>query len=144
MATFTGKLYGKVFTSLWNKEIDYDTDTITLIATTSTHTIDQDLHDYVNDLTNEVVGGGYARQTLGTKTVTYTGGTNKHVLDAADSQFTTATFTFRNLHLADTTPATDATRPLIGYQSGDADVVGGGGNLDVVWHASGIVEITVG
>lgn len=142
--TFTGKLYGKVFTSLWNKEIDYDTDTITVVLTTSTHTPDQDTHDYLNDLTNEVTGGGYARQTLASKTVTYTGATNKHVLDAADTDFTTATFTFRNVHLADTSPGTDATRPLIGYEANDADITGGGGTLTIVWNASGIVEITVG
>lgn len=143
-ATFTGKLYGKVFTALWNKEIDYDTDTIAVILTTSSYTPDQDAHDYVNDLTNEVSGGGYSRGTLGSKTVTYTGATNKHVLDAADTDFTTATFTFRNVVLADTSPGSDAARPLIGYQAADADVTGAGGTLTLVWHSDGIVEITVG
>lgn len=144
MATFTGKLYGKLFTSLWNKEIDYDTDTIDVILTTSTHTPDQDVHDYVSDLTNEVSGGGYSRKTLASKTVTYTAGTNKHVLDAADVVYTSATFTFRNVHIADVSPGTDATRPLIGYQAADVDVVGAGGDLTLQWNSGGIVEITVG
>jgi hypothetical protein len=147
MATFTGKLYGKVFTSLWNKEIDYDSDTIKVTAHTSTYTPDQDAHDYQNDLTNEVAAaGGYSTggKTLASKTVTYTGATNKHVLDAADLQWTTATFTFRTLVIADTTPGTAGTNPLIGYQNGDGDTTGGGGNLDFAWNASGIVEITVG
>lgn len=140
----TGKLYGKVFTALWNKEIDFDTDTIEVIGSVVAHTPDQDAHDYVDDITNEVSGGGYSRKTLASKTVTYTGATNKHKLDAADVQWTTATFTVRNFHIADTSPGSDATRPLIGYQQSDADIVGGGGNFDLAWHADGIVEITVG
>ncbi len=144
MATFTGKQYGKFQLTLANKEVDMSADTITVLATTSTHTIDQDAHDYLDDITNEVAAaGGYARKTLASKTETYTGGTNKYAFDAADVQWTTATFTFRNLHVADTSPASDATRPLIGYQSGDGDTTGGGGNLDFAWNASGILENTV-
>ncbi len=139
----TGKLYGKAFTSLWNKEIDYDTDQIDVVLTTVSEVPDQDADDYLDDLSNEVSGGGYVRKTLASKTVTYTGGTNKLKLDAADVQWTAATFTFRNAHVVDVTPVTNATRPLIGYQASDADITGGGGNLDLVWHADGIVEITV-
>ena len=147
MATFTGKLFGKVFTAAFNKEIDLDSDTIKAQAHTSTYTPDQDVHDYKDDLTNEVAAaGGYSTGgiTLASKTVTYTGATNKWVFDAADIQWPNATFTFRTLVLVDTTPATDATRPLIGYQQGDVDTVGGGGNLDFQWNAAGVIEITVG
>lgn len=145
--TITGKLYGKVFTALWNKEIDYDSDTIKVQLHTSAYTPDQDTHDYQNDLSNEVANsGGYTTGgiTLGSKTVTYTGATNKHVLDAADGQWTTFTQTFRTAVILDTTPGTSATNPLIGYQNSDADIVGGGGNMDLVWDSAGIVEITVG
>jgi hypothetical protein len=145
--TITGKLYGLVFTALWNKEIDYDSDTIAVTLHTSTYTPDQDAHDYFNDATNELgTASGYTAggKNLASKTVTYTGGTNKHVLDAADLQWTSFSATFRTAVIHDHTPATDATRPLIGYQNSDADITGGGGNLDLVWNASGIVEITVG
>lgn len=143
MATFTGFLYGLVFTALWNKEIDFDSDTIAVLLTTSSYTPAQDTDNYLDDVTNEVSGGGYARVNLASKTVTYTGATNKHVLDAADTAFATATFTFRNAVIADVTPGSDATRPLIGYQAGSADVVGAGGTITLVWAAAGIVEITV-
>lgn len=139
----TGKLFGLVFTALWNKEIDYDTDTITVGGSTSSYSPNQDTHDYLNDITNEVSGGGYSRQTLGSKTVTYTGASNKHVLDAADTVFASATFTVRTFWLADTSPGSDATRPLIGYQQSDGDITGGGGDLTLQWAAAGIVEITV-
>lgn len=144
MATFTGKLYGLVFTALWNKEIDYDSDNIAVLLTTVSYVPNQDADNYLDDVTNEVSGGGYARVNLSSKTVTYTGGSNKHVLDAADTPFPTATFTFRVAVIADVTPGSDATRPLIGYQLGDADTTGGGGTLTLVWAAAGIVEITVG
>lgn len=139
----TGKLYGRVMLAVWNKEIDWDSDTITAGCSTSGYTPDQDTHDYLNDITNEVSGGGYSRQTLTGKTTTYTGATNKHVLDASDVTFSSATFTMRTLWLADTTPGTDATRPLIGYQNSDVDITGGGGDLTFVWASAGIVETTV-
>ena len=142
----TGKLYGKVFTALWNKEIDFDTDVIKVMLTTSSYTPDQDVHDYKDDVTNEVSGTGYTAggATLASKTVTYTGATNKHVLDAADTQWATSTITARNAVIYDDSPATAATKPLIGYQSSDVDIVSSGGNFDIVWNAGGIVEITVG
>lgn len=143
MATFTGKQYGKFQLTLHNKEVDLSADTISVLATTSTHTIDQDAHDYLDDITNEVAGGGYSRKTLASKTESYTGGTNKYAFDAADVVWSAATFTFRNLHIADTSPGSDATRPLIGYQSGDGDTVGGGGDLTFAWAAAGILENTV-
>jgi hypothetical protein len=140
----TGKLYGLVFTALWNKEIDYDTDSIKLAATTSTYTPDQDAHNYFNDITNEITGTGYTAggQALTTKTVTYTAATNKHVLDADDVAWITSTLTARHFVLYDATPGSDATRPLIGYQSEASDVSTTAGTLSVVWSASGIVEIT--
>lgn len=142
----TAKLYGKLFTALWNKEIDFDTDVIKVMLTTVTYTPDQDVHDYKDDVTNEVTGTGYSAggATLASKTVTYTAGTNKHVLDAADTQWATSTITARTAVIYDSSPASDATRPLIGYQNSDADIISSGGNFDIAWSASGIVEITVG
>lgn len=141
----TGFLYGKVFTALWNKEIDFDTDVIKVSLHTVTYVPAQDTDDYFNDATNQVTGTGYTAggATLGSKTVTYTAGTNKHVLDGADVQWATSTITARVAVVYDSSPATDATRPLIGYQLSDADIVSSGGNFDIVWNAAGIVEITV-
>lgn len=142
----TGKLYGKMFIALFNKEIDWDTDTIKCALTTSSYTPDQDAHDYFNDVTNEVSGTGYTAggAALANKTVTYTGGTNKFMLDADDVSWTTATITARTAVVYDASPASDATRPLICYQQSDGDISSTAGTFTVQWHASGIVEITVG
>jgi hypothetical protein len=145
--TITAKLYGKLFTALWNKEIDYDSDDIYVALCTSGYTPDQDADNYFDDITNQVAdGGGYATNgvLLGSKTVTYTGATNKHVLDAANASWASATITARTAVIYDRTPATDATRPLIGYQQSDTDIVSTNGTFLIDWNASGIVEITVG
>lgn len=142
----SGLLYGLVFTALWNKEIDFDTDVIKVSLHTSTYVPNQDTNDYFDDATNELAtAGGYTAggATLGTKTVTYTAGTNKHVLDAADTQWAASTLTARVAVVYDSSPATNATRPLIGYQLSTIDIVSSGGNFDIVWAAAGIVEITV-
>lgn len=142
----TGFLYGKVFTALWNKEIDFDTDVIKVSLHTSAYVPNQDTDDYFDDATNEVAAtGGYTAggATLAGKTVTYTAGTNKHVLDGNDVQWAASTITARVAVVYDSSPATNATRPLIGFQLSTVDIVSSGGNFDIVWNAAGIVEITV-
>jgi hypothetical protein len=135
-----------VFTAAFNKEIDWDTDVIKVMLTTSTYTPDQDTHDYKDDVTDEVTGTGYTAtgETLGSKTVTYTAGTNKWVLDAADVTWAASTITARTAVVYDSSPGTDGTRPLICYQQSDSDIVSTAGNFVIQWAAAGIVEITVG
>lgn len=142
----TAKLYGLMFSSLARGEINLPTHNIALQLHTSAYAPDQDVHDYQDDLSNELpTAGGYtvAGKDLASKTLTYTPGTNTWVFDAADVQWPTATFTFRTAVLLDRTPATAATRPLIGYQQSDSDISVAGGNLDVIWNAAGIVSIAV-
>ncbi len=141
----TGKLYGLLFTSLWNKEIDYDTDIIKVMLTTSTYVPAQDTDDYKDNVTNEVSGTGYTAtgETLTSKTVTYTAGTNVHKLDAADTTWSASSITARIAVVYDSSPATDATRPLIGYQDFITDRTSDAGDFTIQWDAAGIVEITV-
>jgi hypothetical protein len=55
---------------LWARgSIDFDTDTVRVLLTTSGYTEDKDAHDFRLDVTNEVVGAGY---TAGGNTVTVT------------------------------------------------------------------------
>lgn len=142
----TSKLYGNVFKAAFNKEIDWVDDTIKAQAHTSSYTPDQDAHDYQNDLSAEVAAGsGYSTGgvTLGSKTSTYTGATNKHSLDAADAPWTGAGFTFRTIVVLDTSGAGASSNPLISYHQNDADVSPDGTDLTIQWHADGIASITV-
>ena len=139
-----GKLFGLLFTALWNAEIDWMADDIRCMLTTVTYVPNQDTHDYYDDITNEVVGAGYTAngQVLTGKTVTYTGGTNKHVLDCDDPAWAASTITARVAVFYDRTPATDATRPLMCYQESDADISSTSGTFTVQLDAAGLIEIT--
>lgn len=120
------KWYGQAFIALADKEIDYLADAITVTLHSSAYTIDQDTHDYQNDLTNELgTANGYTAggQALGTKTNDYTAGTNTVAFKAADSVWTASgTLTARKAVVACTTPGTAATNPLMTYHESDSDI----------------------
>jgi hypothetical protein len=142
----TAKLYGKFFLACMNKEVDLPDDTIKTMLTTSTYTPDQDVHDYKDDVTNEVTGTGYSAggATLANDVLTYTAGTNVIMYDADDATWASSTITARTAVVYDDSPATAGTKPLICYQQSDADISSTGGEFRVAWNASGIFTITVG
>jgi hypothetical protein len=140
------KLYGNFLAKALNKEVDWDTDTIKVALLTSSYTPNQDTHDYYDDVSsNEVSGTGYTTggATLASKTVTYDSGTNVIVLDAADVTWSSSTITARYAVIYDASPATNATRPLIGYVDFGSDQSSSNGNFTITWDATGIVRITV-
>lgn len=140
----TANLYGSVVAKAFNGEIDYDTHTIKVALCTSTYTPDQDAHDYFNDITNEVSGTGYTAggETLASKTVNYTSGTNTTAFDAADTAWAASTITARYAIVYRDT-GTASTSPLIGYVDFGADVSSTSGTFSIVWDAGGIFTFTV-
>jgi hypothetical protein len=140
--TISAKMYGLAIKSLANKEIDWDTDTVKAVLCSATYTPDQDAHQYASSLTNELAGGGYGRVTLTGKATTYTGGTNTHMLDAADFAFTGLTGTFRYLiYLIDT--GTAGTSPLVAYVDFGADQTATAQDVNVTLDADGVVSFVV-
>lgn len=139
----TAKLYGTALGALASGSINWASDTIKVALTTSTYVPDQDAHDFFNDVTNEVTGTGYTAggATLGTKASTYTSGTNTHMLDAADTVWTTSTITARIAVIYKST-GTAATSPLIGWVDFGADVISSAGNFTITWDAAGIFTLT--
>jgi len=138
----TAKLFGLAIKSLANKEIDWDTDTVKAVLCSSAYTPDQDTHQYASSLAGELAGGGYVRVTLGTKTTTYTGGTNTHMLDAADFSFPGLTGTFRYLiYLVDTGVA--GTSPLVAYVDFGADQTATAQDVNITIDAAGVVSFVV-
>lgn len=93
--------------------MDWVTDTIEASLHTSAYVPDQDAHDFMNDVTNELSGGNYARQTLGTKSVAYDSATNHVQLRAANSTYTNLTGTFRYIVVSKNTGSA-ATSPVLG------------------------------
>jgi hypothetical protein len=140
------KLYGQFLQQALNKEIDWDTDTIKVALLTNSYTPDQDAHNYFDDVsTNEVTGTGYTQGgiTLANKTNSYNTATNVIVLDADDVTWSSSTITARYAVIYDASPATNATRPLIGYVDFGSDQSSSNGNFTITWDATGIVRITV-
>jgi hypothetical protein len=142
----TNKWLGQALIQVFDKEVDYLADAITVTLHTSAYTPDQDVHDYQNDLTNELsTANGYTAggQALGSKVNDYTAGTNVVAFKAADSVWTaTGTLTARTAVVACTTPGTAATNPLLTYHQSDADISA----TDAAWTfdvpAGGFATIT--
>lgn len=141
----TSFFYGNAFVSAFNKEIDFNSDTIKVALCTSSYTPNQDTHQYFSSITNEVTGTGYTAggATIGTPTITYTGATNVLMLDGNDVSWTTSTITARYAVVYDDTPATSATKPLICYVDFGADVSSTAGTFSITWDAAGIATVTV-
>jgi len=140
------KLYGSFIAKSLNKEIDWDSDTIKVALVASTYTPDQDAHDYYDDVVaDQVSGTGYTAggATLASKTVSYSGGTNKLVLDAADVTWSASTITARYAIVYDAQTGVNSTSPLIGYVDFGADQSSSSGNFTITWDVNGIVEFTV-
>lgn len=139
----TAKVYGPALAALASGSINWTADTIKVMLCTSAYVPDQDAHDFKSDVTNEVVGTGYTAggATLGSKTSTYTAGTNTQVLDAADPVWATSTITARYaVYYKDT--GTAGTSPLIGYLDFGADVVSTAGDFKITHDAGGVFTIT--
>jgi hypothetical protein len=140
------KLYQSVFAKAFNKEIDFDTDTIKVALLTSAYTPNQTAHDYYDDVVaNEVTGTGYTAggQTLASKTVTQDTANRVTILDAADVTWASSTITARYAVIYDDTPSTNATKPLLGYVDFGSDQSSSNGNFTLTWDATGIIRITV-
>ncbi|WP_280371197.1 hypothetical protein [Nocardia wallacei] len=140
------KLYGKVFISAFNKEIDFNSDTIKVMATTSLYVPDQDLHQYKSDVTNEVSGTGYTAGglTLTGCTVSYDGPTNTFKMDSDDYSWGPgASFTARNLIYYDATPGSDAARPLLAYVNFATDMAVTSSTFNATINSGGIATVTI-
>lgn len=137
--------YGNAFVSAFNKLIDFDTDVIKVMLTTSAYTPNQDLHQFKSSVTNEIFGTGYTAggQVLGGPTLTYTGSTNTLAFTGNAVSWPNSTLTARRAVIYDATPALDADRPLLAYVDFGADVSSSNGNFQLTWDTAGIVTITV-
>jgi len=139
----SAKMYGNALLKALNKEVDWDTDAIKVMLCTSSYVPDQDAHIYKSSVTNEVTGTGYTAggATLGSKTITYTAGTNTITLDAADTSWSSATITARYAVIYVST-GTDATSVLLGYVDFGQDMTATNGTFQITWDAAGIFTIT--
>lgn len=137
------KMYGKAMSSLVNKEIDYDTDVVNCLLCTSTYTPNQDTHDYLDDITAELSGGGYARVALTSKTKTYDGASNTLTLDCADVVFsglTAANIRYAVFYVVGGTPGTS---PLLCYWDFESNLSATSTTFTCVIAPTGLITFVV-
>lgn len=135
-------IYNGFKKNIMNGGIDLDTDTIKVMLVTSTYAPDQDLHVFISDVTNEVVGTGYTAggATLASAAVTADNTANTGVFDAADVTWSTSTITARGAVVYKDTGVT-TTSPLVCYLDFVTDQSSSAGNFTISWNASGIVNL---
>ncbi len=141
----TAKVYGKAGLSLANGLIDVTNDTLKAMLCTSSYTPNQDTHQFKSDVTNEVTGTGYTAGgvTLTNVTVTYDASTNVVKIDCDDPSWAGSSLTARYLVYYNSTPATDATRPLLSYVDFGQDETSASGSFAVAVNAAGVATFTV-
>lgn len=138
--------YNRAFLSFFNKEADWNSDTIKATLHSVSYVPNQDTHDYQNDLTNELsTANGYTAGGVTPGSPTIAQALNVITLDGVDPAWTSsgAGFTARIIVVADTTPGTTATNPLVLWSDFGADnTASGGGTFTYVVNASGWATIT--
>lgn len=118
-----------------------------LLAMTNT-TFDTETDDeFVGDTTtpDEYDGASYARQQIGSQTVTDDAANDRGEFDGADIQFATLGAGTRQAAgmVVFIFITNDAASPLVCWiDSGGFPFSGNGGNVDVAWNAEGIVQTT--
>ena len=145
----SGKFFTSFFQSAFNKEVSLNgSSSIKVMLCTSSYAPNQDTHQYKSSVTNEVSGAGYTATGKALTNVSVSVSAKKVTFDADDVSWTSATLTGANAPryavIYDSSPASDATRPLIGYiDFGDSSYAPNGGTLSISWHANGIGSVTV-
>jgi hypothetical protein len=139
----TAKAYGNLAKHLAEAKINFPSDTIKCMLLTSSYTPDQDAHDFVDDVTNEVAGEGYTAggKALTGVAVTYDAETNTVKVDADDVVWADSTITARHAVFYKDTGDPE-TSPLISYADFGEDVISSAGNFKVELDAAGLVTLS--
>lgn len=121
--TVTAKMYGLALQSAFNKEIDWDTDSVKAMLCTVTYVPDQDTHRYKSSVTNEVTGTGYTAGGIAvpTRSFSYATATNALTLAGGNLSFGTLTVTGIRIVVFYVDTGTAATSPLLAWMDLGAD-----------------------
>lgn len=139
------KVYGNAIKAAFNKEVDWDTDSIKVALLSSAYTPNQDSHDYYDDVVaNEVTGTGYTAggTALASKTATYDASTNTVKFDAADVTWAASTITARYAVVYDDSGATAGQKALLAYFDFTTDRASSNGEFVIRWGTDGVFSAT--
>lgn len=145
----TAKIYSTFFENMGGGNtagegpMDILSDTLKVLLTTSSNGISQTADTVKADITNELANGsGYTTGGEALASKTYAASSLTTTFDAADTSWTSATFTAAQAHVYDDTPTSPAD-PLISYIDFGADQSVSSGTFTLQYNASGIVTVTV-
>ena len=141
----TWKWYGNGLLNVLNGNVDLNTDSFKIMLTTSSYTPDQDLHDFRNDVTNEVGASGTYAAGGGACTVStsYDSATNEVRVTLSDVAFTSATITARTAVLYKARGGASSADELVAYCTESGDVSSTAGTFTVDNPAGAALKITV-
>lgn len=137
--------YAKAFINAFTQAqpLDWDTNAMKIMLTTSAYTPNQDTHSDKADVTNEVAGAGYVAggATLAGKTLANT--LNVVKFDANDVAWAASSITARRAVIYDSVGGgADASRPLMLWIDFGEDKVSDDGEFKIAFHADGVATIT--
>ena len=139
--------YSKLIDSILKGKVNTASDTFKVMIVTNAYTPNQSTHQYKSDITNEGSGTGYTAggQTAAlTANVTTSGGFYVWTIDIADQSWDPVTLTnARYAILYDSTPSTDATRPLLACLDFGENKSPAAGTFTITWDAAGVIQIKV-
>lgn len=130
-------IYERFLANILNKEIDMEADTINVALFDNSHTFTSTHNQWSDISANEITGTGYTTKgaALASKAVTQ-GATTK--FDAADTSWTSASFTAYHAVIYDDTLAADDLIASIDF--GGAKTVTSG-TFQITYHADGIITL---
>jgi len=119
--------------------VNFEADTFNMTLCTNTYTPDADVHDFFNDITNEVSGTGYSTPgpQLDTVVINLTVTTDYLTVDFADETISSSTLTARQGVFFDNTLASD---PLISAHDFGQDYVSSAGNFIIQPASTGAIR----
>jgi hypothetical protein len=135
--------FDNYWVSLNASKINLTADAIKLMLCGSGYVPNRGANAYKSDVVaNEIVGTGYTAGGAAIGSMAMAIASNVVTISGANASWPGATFTAYFAVLYDSTPATDATRPLIGYVDFGGPESPSAGTLSVTWNASGIGAVT--
>ncbi len=139
--TVTATPYGQALIHLGNARFNFASDTFNVLLTTSSYTPNVDTHDYLDDITNEIVGTGYTAggETLTGLAWTYDTATNTAKLIADATVWSTASFTCRRAVVYKDTGVA-ATSPLLSYVDFGIDESPASIDFVINWASTGLIS----
>jgi hypothetical protein len=123
-----------------NAVFDLNTDTMKAAIATNTYSVNQDTHDFFDDVTNEVSGTNYTAGGSTLASLSISRSTTTVTWDAADVSITQsgAGFSTGRKVIVYRSTGTAATSRLFSVFTADADFGNVAGDLTIQWNASGI------